>query len=171
MPDDTGQGLIGDNYKYDPLYHRMAGFLGVDRYTRENIDLAKKISFIYDWAKLKVGRDDPDSIMQVLHQLQRRLGVNSVGEELLNSLYRSVRLEEPLIPKEQAKPRQAAQETEEEEADDVRPFINKEDLKIKVGEGLRDVQRQVKREVKASITKSISRGIQEALQKASTKTS
>ncbi len=34
--------VMGDGWKYDPNYNRMCEFLGVDKYDRDNFDIAKK---------------------------------------------------------------------------------------------------------------------------------
>lgn len=49
----SAQELYGDEWKYNPEYHRLAEFLEVNKFDREDIDLAKKMSIIWDWARIK----------------------------------------------------------------------------------------------------------------------
>ncbi len=87
------EDLIGDSYKYDTSYHRYAEFFGVDHLTREDINVARKIAFLHDWALRKVGREDIDLIFGEINSLQKKLGVHSIGEELLKHLYRAARFD------------------------------------------------------------------------------
>jgi len=82
-----------DSYKYSPDYHRFASFLGVDRLKRDNKKLADKMAVIYDWAKDKLGRDDPSAIINKVREYQNGLGVTFSGETLVNYLYRNARLD------------------------------------------------------------------------------
>ena len=82
-----------DAYKYDMDYHRFSSFLGVDRHKRGDQTLAGKVSLIYDWAKEKAGRDDRESIINVVRDYQKGLGVSFSGETLVNYLHRNMRVD------------------------------------------------------------------------------
>ena len=86
--------ILGDAYKYDPEYHRLCDFLGVDRDTRSDYDVAKKISLIADWGKKMAGNtNDGVEIRGEIKSLQRRLGISLQGKTLVNKLYQWVRLD------------------------------------------------------------------------------
>ncbi|MBM4401846.1 MAG: hypothetical protein FJ044_01215, partial [Candidatus Cloacimonetes bacterium] len=89
----AGDIISQEPYKYSLDYHQFADFLGLDRETKEDFKTAKKVAFIYDWAKEIVGRDDRDTIMSAIRDYQKGLGVNFVGQKLVDYLYQQVRLD------------------------------------------------------------------------------
>lgn len=95
---------LGDVWKYDPDYNRTADFLGIDRFVRENVKVASKISYITDWAyENKKSTKIQDALWEI-NNLKGRLGVNTQGETLVNQLYEFLRLKndrtrtEPEVP-------------------------------------------------------------------------
>lgn len=90
MP-DTYTEPLGDTWRYDPSYHRLADFLGVDKYERDRLEFAEKLSLIADWS----GLDKHGDVMKAMHgikRLQRELGVQVVGKPLVTELYQAIRL-------------------------------------------------------------------------------
>lgn len=77
-----------DTYKYNPEYHQMADFLGVDPELRMDIEIAQKIAFLRDFTSEK---EEVDAKLK-LKNIMRELGVNMKGKELINHLYRYARL-------------------------------------------------------------------------------
>ncbi len=86
--------VLTESYKYNPDYHKFADYLGLDKYQRDDFDTAKKVGLIYDWAMSRVGRDDPRAIIDEINSVQRKLGVQSIGNELVLRLYQKARLED-----------------------------------------------------------------------------
>jgi len=84
MADD----LVGDEWKYNEDYHKTANFLGVDKYDRNDLEVAKRLSFIRDWAEKKNKKNPYDQI----YQLRKRLGVQDIGPTLVNQLFQHLRL-------------------------------------------------------------------------------
>lgn len=82
---------VGETWKYDPNYHRMAEFLGVDRFDREDYETAKKIAMISDWAGIDK-HGDVDRAQRAITQLRKELGVQFIGKTLVTELYKQVRL-------------------------------------------------------------------------------
>lgn len=69
-----------DTYKYNPEYHQMADFLGVDPELRMDIEIAQKIAFLRDFTSEK---EEVDAKLK-LKNIMRELGVNMKGKELIN---------------------------------------------------------------------------------------
>lgn len=83
---------IGDTFKYNPEYHKVADFLGVDIHDREDYDLANKISLIRDYAGIKGKSDSPEDALWAITDIRKGLGVNTQGRTLVNQLYQHMRL-------------------------------------------------------------------------------
>lgn len=86
--------ILGDNYRYDPTYHRFADVLGIDKFKRDNLPVAQKLEYIYEWARHKTKSDDFGKIAKTVHELRRNMGLNVQGEMLTNSLYQWIRLDD-----------------------------------------------------------------------------
>ena len=54
MPD--GENLVGDSFKFDPTYHHISDYLGVDPYDREDISTANKVNVIREMRAVEVAR-------------------------------------------------------------------------------------------------------------------
>lgn len=80
-------------WKYDPDYHRLAEFLGVDRFDREDFEIAKKIALIADWAGFNKGKD-VIAAQESVTKLRHKLGVQFVGKPLVTELYKIIRLDQ-----------------------------------------------------------------------------
>lgn len=90
------QDLIGDKYKYDPNYHKTAEFFGLNQFDREDFNLVKKMSFIYDWGGKISGDDQVQQVLTEIYKLKKELGVQSTGKILINELYQYLKLESPI---------------------------------------------------------------------------
>lgn len=86
--------ILGDNYRYDPTYHRFADVLGIDKFKRDNLPVAQKLEYIYEWARHKTNSDDFGKIAKTVHDLRKNMGLNIQGEMLTNSLYQWIRLDD-----------------------------------------------------------------------------
>lgn len=84
--------VLTDTYRYDPDYHRMADFLGVDRDDRNNIKMAQKISLLTDWATWETGKDDLESLVEKIEELTKSEGINDRGRTLVDHLYQKIRI-------------------------------------------------------------------------------
>lgn len=94
---DAVDTMLAEPYKSNPDYDRFSDFLGLARNVRQEKDVAEKASYIYDWAKARVGRDNRNDILNEITRLQKELGTNARGRTLLVSLYRSARLRQAKI--------------------------------------------------------------------------
>jgi hypothetical protein len=146
-------------FKYNPTYHKFAEFLGVDKYKRENIEAANKMSFIYDWSKNIVGSESSTKIIKHVSDYIGELGIQFRGNELVNHLYQRARLHADRV-------RQEAREVKKEAEREKQPLIKKGEVQDRVKEGIKEVKKDVKRSVKKEVTKGIKEGIREAIRKA-----
>lgn len=87
-------GNLKDNFLYDPSYNRFADFLGLDRYKRENHDIAKKVLFLYNWGARKADSGDYIDVLREVVSLKRGLGTTVRGETLVKDMYQWTRLDE-----------------------------------------------------------------------------
>lgn len=92
-PNTEPNRISGNSYLDDTNYHRMAKFLGVGIYEREDPKMAQKISELSDWAATKSGRNDELSRMKTIKQLIRDMGVTYKGKELIGELWRFASLD------------------------------------------------------------------------------
>jgi len=136
-----------DAYKYDMDYHRFSSFLGVDRHKRGDQTLAGKVSLIYDWAKEKAGRDDRESIINVVRDYQKGLGVSFSGETLVNYLHRNMRVD---MDGSRLK----------EDAKEVKPVNVSAMVDKKVDPVVKGIEKRVRRKVKREINKSVERALE-----------
>ena len=82
------------NFMDDIDYHRVADHFEVDYETRRDENLAKNLSFIFDWAKTQTKSDDRVLNLEVLRGLTKNLGINYKGKELVKKLYQWTRLDQ-----------------------------------------------------------------------------
>lgn len=82
----------GSNYLFNPVYHRLSEFLGLDKYRREDTHLANKLAFIYEWGQGEVKSENATDILAHFGKIIKTLGVNFRGEELIGTLYQHARL-------------------------------------------------------------------------------
>jgi len=137
-----------NNYKYNPNFHKFAEFLGLNKFSRENYELAKKVSFIYDWAKEQVGRDDPDTIMRAVNNLQHNLGTTTVGKPLIDLLHKQIRLDST-----SPKPKFTKHKPVRAKPDIVTESIEK---------AMRPVERRIRKEIKERIKNTVTASIEES---------
>lgn len=83
---------MGEMWKYDPDYHRMADYLGLDVHARQDYGLAQKISIIRDWAGMQGKNDTTTEALGALQKLKHQLGTNIQGKELIHDMYEHIRL-------------------------------------------------------------------------------
>lgn len=102
--------ILGDEWKYNPEYNRIAEMLGVDRFDRESLEIAKKISLVRDYVDLIDGKVSSESeALQKIYGMKKQLGTNDQGTTLLNQLFQHARLDmdtrklDAVTPKEQTK--------------------------------------------------------------------
>lgn len=146
---------LGDVWKYDPDYNRAADFLGLDRHQREDVKVAKKISFLVDWAVKTKKSGKSEDALWTLNDLRKKLGVNTQGETLIGQLFEFVRLKQdrerktPEVPYEQVinemiqAKREASKQAEE---DSFKKLDRKTDRQIESG------QKQANKLVEKTIT-------------------
>lgn len=89
---------LGDSWKYHPEYNRIADFLGIDLHRRMNFDVAKKISFLRDYMDRDGKKKDVTRAVESFYSLQKKLGVNTQGDLLLNQMYQFARLDAERVP-------------------------------------------------------------------------
>ncbi len=99
---------LGDEWKYNPEYNRIADFLGIDMYKRDNLDVAKKISTLRDYLDIGGKPKNITEILSRLDHLKRGLGIQTQGETLVQELFQHARLDmdrrqaEAIAPKEES---------------------------------------------------------------------
>jgi hypothetical protein len=86
--------ILQDNFLYNPSFHRFADFLGLDKYVREDFNVATKVVYLYDWSKQKSGSDNFSDILKTAVKLKRDIGQTTKGKTLVNELYKWARLDE-----------------------------------------------------------------------------
>lgn len=147
-----------DAYKYNIDYHRFSDYLGIDRYKRDNRELAGRVSLIYDWAKEQVGKDDRETIIRAVREYMKSLGTQLQGESLVDHLYRNIRLD---LTGETVKAKRTAEEEKIKEEKEA--ALKKKDpvVEVKVGPLMKKIQKQVKKAVKTQIEKSVSEALQD----------
>lgn len=79
---------LGETWKYDPEYHRVSEFLGVNQYDREDSDLHKKVSAIRDWTG---GKNLNEQLLKI-EDIRKKSGHQFIGKPLINALYQNIRL-------------------------------------------------------------------------------
>lgn len=84
--------MAGNSFRYDPNYHRFADYLGLNKFDRDNFNIAKKVSLIYDWALNNSKKEDFLAITQEVDKLRKSIGTNDRGKTLLGDLYRYARI-------------------------------------------------------------------------------
>jgi len=94
-PSTTGQGEVKTvNFMDDIEYHRVADFLSVGYEERKDEKMANKLSYLYDWAKEVAKTDDRMKRLEVVKDLQRRLGIQGMGPETIKKLHQYARLDQ-----------------------------------------------------------------------------
>lgn len=74
-------------------FNRLANLLGLDKYARLNRDLTYKLTFLYNKVAKIVG-DDPHKIANALEVFKKNTRANNLnGREMIDSIYRIMRLE------------------------------------------------------------------------------
>lgn len=93
MQDEAKTTTKAIDFKDDIEYHRTADFLGIDNEDRNDFKLANKISTVYDWGSKKSGSEDRIDALMEIKNLQRRIGLQGQGTDVLKKLYKWIRLD------------------------------------------------------------------------------
>lgn len=95
---------VGEAWKYDQDYHRMADFLGLSVYDRQDYRTAQKVKALKTLAGERTGKEDVTTVLTEVAKLQKTIGYHGVGKELINQLYQNMRINQDTqrIRKEQA---------------------------------------------------------------------
>jgi len=90
------------SYRYNPDYHKLADFLGIDKEKRDDLSIAEKLDLIREWGIKKTGSTQLIDTLMAIKKLKRKLGLNLQGETLVKALYKYLRLslEKETIKKE-----------------------------------------------------------------------
>lgn len=75
------------------VFHKTADLLGVKTFDRANPHVYRKLAVLYNWAAEKARSNDPDRVFNKLNDYRSKLGLNVIGQELVDSLYRNIRFE------------------------------------------------------------------------------
>lgn len=92
MEEQSYSEPVGEAWKYDPQYHRVSDFLGINVYDRNEDHLAKKVLAIREWANQEGKSDDTTQALTQISKFQRKQGYQMVGKSLVNQLYQDIRL-------------------------------------------------------------------------------
>ena len=76
------------------VYHQTADLLNIKAFDRINPHVYRKLAVIYNWAVGETGSNDPDVVVAAINSYKSKLGVSYIGKELLDHIFRNVRLEE-----------------------------------------------------------------------------
>lgn len=90
--DQPSSEPVGEAWKYNPEYHKVTDFLGVDRYDREDYGVASKVSYLVDWAADKGGAKSFEDALSHINKVRKETGTQVKGKTLVNELYQYVRL-------------------------------------------------------------------------------
>lgn len=160
----------GVEYKYNMEYQRFCDDLGVNKFKRDDVHVAEKVAFVYDWAKEQIGSEDGSKISMTVRDLTRTLGVQNLqGELLADHLYRWMRMDmegEKLRAKEKEGELFEKELQMKQHIKTIEPKISDEELETRIKAGMKDIQKQIRRRVKSHITSTLNRAIREAIQKA-----
>lgn len=120
---------VGEVWKYDPKYHRVADFLGLDFTDRQNYKVWQKVSYLMDAASKKSKSSDVVDHMHQINKLRKNLGIQAQGETLINSLYEMTRLEQDrqLAQDIKAVEKKEAEEVKKETPEAPKAFESKKD--------------------------------------------
>lgn len=75
------------------VFHKTADLLGIKTFDRTNPHVYRKLAVLYNWAADKAKSNDPDKVFDKLEGYRAKLGLNVLGNELVDTLYRDIRLE------------------------------------------------------------------------------
>lgn len=118
---------VGESWKYDPDYHRASDYLGIDRYERDDFQVAQKLSTVRDWARENSKADTLEDSLATIHGLARKLGTQSRGKALLNELYQHLRFQtgKPLQKSNKARPKTKSAPRAVKKADPISKIVQK----------------------------------------------
>lgn len=119
--------IIQDTFLYDPKFHRFSDFLGLDKYVREDYNVANKVVYLYDWSKSRAGSDSFADVLKAAVKLKRDIGQTTRGKTLVNELYKWARLDEDSqrISKEKLVNKQQLSKSEQEALDRQQRILEK----------------------------------------------
>ena len=80
------------NSKYNPTYHRLSDYVGVDKHERGDSETVRKMSFIYDWTGKRSKSKDTSGVIGYLAKVIKDSGVSFRGKTLVDYLYQNMRL-------------------------------------------------------------------------------
>lgn len=150
---------IGDQWKYNPEYNRVAEFLGIDRKAREGIDVVKKIAFLRDHFDPKEKVKDVSVILESFEKMRKSSGLNTQGETLLNELYQRARLEsdrkQSITPKVEDVPKDHKQAVESKKVVKTEEPTPAKEPSV--------MQRMIQEAVSKSVSQTISSAVKESL--------
>jgi len=152
--EQTQPEITETNYKYNPSYHRVSDYVGIDKYEKQDSKTANKIAFIYDWAGKKANSKDTSEVINQIAKTIKGLGVSFRGKTLVNYLYQNMRL---------ADDTKRLQTKRKPSAKRVRRTTKAPNIKAQVNKKIKKVKTNVKDYVKKEVDGAISQGIKEAL--------
>ena len=85
--------ILGDLYMYDKDYHRFCQYLGIDRYKREDIDVARKVAYVRDFLDIGKKLSEVEALSK-LDDMRKGMGLTGQGILVLDELYQRTRLED-----------------------------------------------------------------------------
>lgn len=106
---------VGETWQYHPEYHKMASFLGLNQYDRQDYEVAKKISLLRDWAGMKSKKDSTEEAMSFIDGTRRKVGTQAQGKTLVEQLFQHARLEMDRASKVPLRPNGTPQREEKKE--------------------------------------------------------
>lgn len=91
--DTTYSEPVGDVQQYEPDYHRVSDYLGVDKFARRDAKLAQKVSIVRQWARENAQDESLESEVATINSLRHKVGTQNLGETLINELYQHLRFQ------------------------------------------------------------------------------
>lgn len=91
--DESYSEPVGETWKYDPDYHRVSDYLGVDAFDRQDVKLAQKVSTLRDWASQHSKSESIEDNVAALNDLRHKVGSNNLGKTLIDELYQHLRFQ------------------------------------------------------------------------------
>lgn len=147
MSDSSQTDLMGESWKYNPDYHRLSDFFGIDIHDRQDFNLAKKVAFLDDWTGTKIPKGTLQDRMAEMIKVRKTLGIPTIGKDLVGQLYQIARLEVDRGMQKKEDQVRKARVVEEKKSIPVDPEIKKKMVQ-------QAMQKQVQSLVQKSLPKS-----------------
>lgn len=113
---------VGDAQQYEPDYHRISDYLGVDAYERRDAKLAQKVTTLRQWAKENASEQSIEGEASALNELRNKVGTRNLGKTLINELYQHLRFQSK-SPTKNARSKKAVAKVQKSKASPIAKVV------------------------------------------------